>query len=154
MEHQELFSEFSAAENALRRAIEALIQANERYCTTFPQSVKDGLPSYAEAKSNASAAYYIYATALTYVLQSVEGTLAKLSPLSEEANKAHISELPERCNALILAYEQFSSDALSPYFEESQRIIHGSGETISLTPLYQATREFSKRCEEFLKQLA
>ena len=153
MSNQELMTELSLAEEALKRSIGALIQASERYCATFPPSVKDGLPSYSDAKSNASAAYYMYATALSHVLTSVEGTLASLAPLSEKANEAHWNEISDRCAELIGAYEQFSTDALSPYFEESQRMIHTSGDTIALSPLYQATKTLSKRSEEFLNHL-
>ena len=154
MQHQELFSEFASLKAALCRSLEALVQASDRYCETFPQAVKDGLPSYAEAQSKASAAYYMYATALTYVLQSAEATLARLAPLSERANQEHCSEISEKCSSVISAYEAFSAEALSPYFEESQKLILAGGETISLTPLYCATRELQQRSEDFLTKLS
>ncbi len=154
MSNQGLFAELSLAEEALRRSIDALIQASDRYCATFPQSVKDGLPSYADAKSNVSAAYYIYATALTYVLKSAEGTLASFAPLSEKANTAHLPEITTRCEELIRAYEKFSTDALSRYFEESQRIIHASNDTVALSPLYKATKELSIASKEFLESIS
>lgn len=152
MPNTELMHDLSSAEDALKRSIGALIEASDRYCATFPQNVKDGLPSYADEKSNASAAYYMYATALSYVLTSVEKILASLSPLFQQATDAHLSEISERCAELIGAYEQFSTEALSPYFEESQRILH-SGDTIALSPLYQATKTLSKQSEEFLNRI-
>lgn len=154
MPHHELLAEFSSAKSALRRSIEAIVQASDRYCETFPQSVKDGLPSYADAKSNSSAAYYMYATALTYVLQSAEGSLALLAPISERANEKELHEISEQCSELISAYETFSTEALSPYFDASQKLILSGGETISLTPLYRATRELQQRSEEFLSKLS
>ena len=153
MPHQELLAELSSAKSALRRSIEAIVQASDRYCETFPQSVKDGLPSYADAKSNASAAYYIYATALTYVLKSAEGTIALLAPISERASEEEISEISQQSSEIVSAYEAFSAEALSPYFEASQRLILSGEETISLTPLYRATRELQQRSEEFLAKL-
>ena len=154
MQYQELFSELSSAKAALRRSIEAIVQASDRYCETFPQSVKDGLPSYADAQSNASAAYYMYATALTYVLKSAEGTIASLSPLAEKAMEEHVSEIPCRCESLVKAYEEFSVNALSPYFEESQRILHASADSVALSPLYKATQLLSLRSKEFLKRIS
>ncbi|MBO5938566.1 MAG: hypothetical protein J6Q82_03595 [Clostridia bacterium] len=154
MDHQELFVELASAEEALKRSIDALIQASDRYCTTFPQSVKDGLPSYVDAKSNASAAYYMYAMALTYVLKSAEGILSSLSPLSEKANEEQLPEIVSRCEQLMHAYEQFSADALSPYFEESQRIIHASGDTVALSLLYKTTQALSMRSKEFLSRIS
>lgn len=154
MQHQELFSELSSAKATLHRSIEAIVQASDRYCETFPQSVKDGLPSYADAKSNASAAYYMYATTLTYVLKSAEATLALLTPISERANEKELHEISEQCSELISAYETFSTEALSPYFEASQTLILSGGETISLTPLYGATRELQRKSEEFLGKLS
>ena len=153
MPNQELITELSLAEEALRRALSALIEASNRYCATFPQSVKDGLPSYAESKSNVSAAYYMYATALSYVLTSAEKTLASLSPLAQKATEVQEVNVAERCADIIRAYEQFSADALSPYFEESQAILHASANSIALSPLYQATKKLSLRSEEFLKHL-
>ncbi|MBQ2999422.1 MAG: hypothetical protein IJD64_03075, partial [Clostridia bacterium] len=149
-----LLAELSSAKSALLRAIEAIVQASDRYCETFPQSVKDGLPSYAEAKTNASAAYYMYATALTYVLKSAEGFLALLAPISARANEEEITEISEQCAKIISTYEAFSAEALSPYFEASQKLILSGGETISLTPLYRATRELQQRSEEFLGKLS
>lgn len=154
MQNQELFSELASLKAALCRSIEAIVQASERYCETFPQSVKDGLPAYTEAKSNASAAYYMYATALTYVLQSAEGTLASLAPLSERANAEQCLEISAQSAQIISAYELFSAEALSPYFEASQKLILSGGETISLTPLYQATRQLQQRSEDFLTKLS
>ena len=60
MTEQELLAKISAADQALTRSIQALKQASERYLATFPQNVKDRLPAYADAKSNVSAAYYMY----------------------------------------------------------------------------------------------
>ena len=154
MQNQELFRELSDTEDALKRAITALIQASERYCATFPASVKEGLPSYADAKSNVSAAYYMYATALSYVLQSANGTLSALSPLVEKADKAMLPEVSHRCTELIQAFDHYSEEALSPYFEESQRLIHGAGDTIALSPLYQATRQLVRQSEDFLSKLS
>jgi|GEM_PF-4516591 len=154
MQYQELFSELSSAKAALRRSIEAIVQASDRYCETFPQSVKDGLPSYADAQSNASAAYYMYATALTYVIQSAEGTMASLAPLSERALKEELPQIAEQCSELLSAYQAFSAEALSPYFEASHRLILSNGERVSLSPLYLATRELQHKSEEFLSKLA
>ncbi len=154
MQKQELLAELSSAKSALLRSIEAIVQASDRYCETFPQSVKDGLPSYAESKSNASAAYYMYATALTYVIQSAEGTMASLAPLSERALKEELPQVAEQCSELLSAYEAFSAEALSPYFEASQRLILSGGETLSLTPMYRATRELQQKSEEFLTKLS
>lgn len=154
MQSKELLSELSSVKSALRRAIEAIIQASDRYCETFPQSVKDGLPSYAEKKSNASSAYYMYATALTYVLQSAEGSIAQLAPISERAIQAQLQDIPEQCATIIAQYEAFSAEALSPYFEASQTLMLSGGETLSLTPLYRATRELQQHSEEFLSKLS
>ena len=154
MQHQEFFSEFDLAKSALRRSIEAIVQASDRYCETFPQTVKDGLPTYTESKSKASAAYYMYATALTYVLKSAEATIARLSPLSERANEVNLPALCEQCAKLLSAYEAFSAEALSPYFEASHVLMLSGGESISLTQLYRATRELQQRSEEFLSKLS
>ena len=154
MTNQELFLELTSTEKAVCRSVEALIQATERYAETFPQSVKNGLPSYTDAKSNASAAYYMYATALTYIVTSIEKALSLLSPLAERANEAQIPEIPERCAALISAYEKFSEETLSVYFEKSQKLILSDGNSFSLSALYQATRELEQRSKEFLTHLS
>ena len=153
MSNQELCSEMTLAEEALKRSFEALIQASNRYCATFPQSVRDGLPSFADTKSNASAAYYMYANALSYILTSVEAMLASLSPLAQKASEEMNTEIPVRCAELIDAYDAFASEALSPYFEESQQIIHASLNGIALSPLYRATQMLIRRSEEFSKRL-
>ena len=153
MSNQQLFLELTSAEEALKRSFSALVEAGNRYCATFPPSVKDGLPSFADEKSNAAAAYYMYATALSYILTSVEKTLASLSPLAQNANDAMDTEIPKRCSALINEYENFSAEALSPYFEASQRIIHAGGNGIALSSLYQATQTLNRRTEEFLTRL-
>lgn len=154
MQSKELLSEVASVKSALYRSIEAILQASDRYCATFPQSVKDGLPFYADAKSNASAAYYMYATALTYVLKSAENSIALLSPISKRADENGYSDVSEQCVALLSAYEAFSKDALSPYFEASQSIILSGGESLSLTSLYHATRVLQQRSEEFLEKLS
>ena len=153
MSKQELLAELASAEEAIKRSFSALIEASDRYCATFPQSVKDGLPSFADEKSNASAAYYMYATALSYVLTSLEKTLASLSPLAQKANDAMDTEIPKRCAALITAYEKFATEVLSPYFEESQSIIHENRNGVALSPLYRATKTLSRRSEDFFKHL-
>ena len=153
MTQQELSDKISTAEQALSRSIQALKQASERYLATFPQNVKDGLPAYADAKSNASAAYYMYATALSYILTSAEGTITQLSPILEEAIDL-FPELAARCTNLLSAYEKFSTEALSPYFEKSQKIMLDNGETIVLSPLYQATNRLLQQSEEFLALLS
>ena len=154
MPQKELLAELSSAKTALLRSIEAIVQASDRYCETFPQSVKDGIPSYADAKSNASATYYMYATEITYVLKSAEGIIALLAPISERASKEEIAEISQQCSEIVSAYEAFSAEALSPYFEASQRLILSGEATISLTPLYRATRELQQRSEEFLATLS
>ena len=147
-DHPTLAEEITLAENTLASAAYALVQATERYCATFPEEVRRGLPSYASSKSNASAAYYMYASALTYIIQAIEAQIARLSPLSEKALLAKDTDMIKRCQKYVASYEEFTHNAMSPYFDQSQRFICGNGETVALSPLYSATCEFLRHTKQ------
>ena len=146
-----LEQELSLTKGALDRASTALAQATARYLSTFPEEIRQGLPSYATSKSNASAAYYMYASALSYIIEAIETTVAGLASLGERALKEDNSSILERCRSFAEEYEEFSRSAMSPYFEGSQRLIQGNGETISLSALYSVTCEFLRRSEALAK---
>ena len=147
-DHPTLTKELTLAENALASAVCALVQATERYCATFPEEVRRGLPSYASSKSNASAAYYMYVSALSYIIQAIEAQIARLSPLSEKALLLDDRDTIKCCQKYAESYESFTHNAMSPYFEQSQHFICGNGETVSLSPLYSATCEFLRHAKQ------